>query len=141
MTSQDLPTERVVAYIDGFNLYYGLRAGGLDRFRWLDLHQLVQHLIKPHQTLEAIESFTTLLSPRADGKHLRQRTYLEAVATLPLLTITYGRYMRKEGNCYRCNHRWPQREEKMTDVNIAAHLTRGRASRPLRHRSSRDRRL
>ena len=31
--------QRVIVYIDGFNLYYGLRAAGLQRYYWLDLRR------------------------------------------------------------------------------------------------------
>ena len=31
-------TRRVAVYVDGFNLYYGLRSKGWRRYYWLDLH-------------------------------------------------------------------------------------------------------
>ena len=43
--------QRVVAYIDGYNLYYGLRSKGWKYFYWLDLRALALNLIKPWQTL------------------------------------------------------------------------------------------
>ena len=33
-------TERVIAYVDGFNLYFGIRDAGFHKFRWLDVIQL-----------------------------------------------------------------------------------------------------
>ena len=33
--------ERVNAYIDGFNLYFGLKSKGWRRYYWLDLRALV----------------------------------------------------------------------------------------------------
>jgi hypothetical protein len=42
--------ERVITYIDGFNLYFGLKSNGWDRFLWLNLRALSQNLLKPHQT-------------------------------------------------------------------------------------------
>jgi hypothetical protein len=33
---------RVVAYVDGFNLYHGLKAGYGRRYHWLDLQALVR---------------------------------------------------------------------------------------------------
>ena len=32
--------ERVSVYVDGFNLYYGLRARGWRRYYWLDLRSM-----------------------------------------------------------------------------------------------------
>ena len=43
--------ERVTAYIDGFNLYFGLKAKGWRRFYWLNLLDLARNLLKPHQGL------------------------------------------------------------------------------------------
>jgi len=34
----------VIAYVDGFNLYHGLRAKYQHRYLWLDLERLVQRI-------------------------------------------------------------------------------------------------
>jgi hypothetical protein len=52
MTGSASATERVAAYIDGFNLYFGIREKGR-RHLWLDLERLVHSLLKPHQQLVA----------------------------------------------------------------------------------------
>ena len=44
--------ERVTVYIDGFNLYYGLREKGWRRYYWLNLRRLSENILDPHQTLE-----------------------------------------------------------------------------------------
>ncbi|RPH91946.1 MAG: NYN domain-containing protein [Calditrichaeota bacterium] len=44
-------TQRVIAYIDGFNLYFGLKSKGWKRYYWLNLQKLVENLLKPGQTL------------------------------------------------------------------------------------------
>jgi len=41
--------DRVAAYIDGFNLYFGIRKHGR-RHLWLDLEGLVRSLLKPPST-------------------------------------------------------------------------------------------
>ena len=43
--------QRVAAYIDGFNLYFGLRQSKLRRYYWLSPELLIQNLMKPWQTL------------------------------------------------------------------------------------------
>jgi hypothetical protein len=40
--------QRVIAYIDGFNLYFGLRESGLRRCYWLNLPALAESLLRPH---------------------------------------------------------------------------------------------
>ena len=42
---------RVIAYIDGFNLYHGLRDAGWRWAYWLDMAALAKNLLKPEQTL------------------------------------------------------------------------------------------
>jgi hypothetical protein len=43
--------QRVIAYIDGYNLYFGLREKGWKWFYWLNIPAMARHLLKPHQTL------------------------------------------------------------------------------------------
>ncbi len=50
--------QRVIAYIDGFNLYFGLKAMGWRRYYWLDLFKLSRNLLKTNQELVAVKYFT-----------------------------------------------------------------------------------
>ena len=115
---------RVITYIDGFNLYFGLKASGSRRFYWLDIHQLSQRLLKPNQTLQAVKYFTSRISAstRDPGKDRRQSAYLEAIATLPLTSCYFGHYLEKDAQCPFCKRTWKRPEEKMTDVNIAVEM-------------------
>lgn len=117
-------TNRVIAYVDGFNLYFGLRAKGWRKYYWLDVVALARSLLKPWQALEATHYFTARI--RTDGQTgqdaQRQTLYLEALATMPDLTIHEGHYLAKEAICRQCGARWRTFEEKMTDVNIATAL-------------------
>lgn len=76
--------QRVMAYLDGFNLFYGLRDSGWRRYYWLNPSALVSNLLRPGQQLMGVRYFTARITPStADpGKHLRQQTYLEAIGTL-----------------------------------------------------------
>ena len=116
--------QRVSVYVDGFNLYHGLRASGLRQFYWLDLRQMSERLISGNQTLTRVRYFTARLrsAPRNQGKRERQNTYLEALETLPDLEIHYGHFISKEARCRTCGATWTTYEEKMTDVNIAVEL-------------------
>jgi hypothetical protein len=53
--------ERVVAYIDGYNLYYGLRTKGWKWFYWLNVRAMAQLLLKSHQGLVNTKYFTTVV--------------------------------------------------------------------------------
>lgn len=77
---------RVIAYIDGFNLYYGLRTARWKRFYWLNLQLLVRNILKADQELVFTKYFTSRVSYPAD-KERRQSAYLEAWETLNDLRI------------------------------------------------------
>ena len=51
--------QRVITYIDGYNLYYGLLEAGLSSSRWLDLPKLGRSLLKPGQHLVLTRYFMT----------------------------------------------------------------------------------
>jgi len=116
--------ERVIAYIDGFNLYFGLKSRGWRRYYWLDPAALAKNLLKTGQTLVATNYFTARISGSSHdpGKQERQNTYLEAISATARTTIHYGHYLRKHQQCFRCGATWETHEEKMTDVNIAVEI-------------------
>jgi hypothetical protein len=117
-------TERVITYVDGFNLYYGLREQGWQRFYWLDIRRLIEGLLKPHQRLISTKYFTSLVSPTPSDpdKNRRQVAYLDALGTIPDLRIIYGHYLHNTQECRKCGATWVVSDEKMTDVNIATEL-------------------
>ncbi|MDZ4164385.1 MAG: NYN domain-containing protein [Smithellaceae bacterium] len=113
--------QRVIAYIDGFNLYFGLKSKGWRRYYWLNQQILVQNLLKPHHQLVFTKYFTARIAGPAD-KQKRQNTYLEALATLPDFQIYFGKYQNISRKCNRCGFEDEVPNEKMTDVNIAVEL-------------------
>lgn len=117
---------RVMVYIDGFNLYFGLKSRGWKRYYWLDIQRLALNLLKPFQTLVEVKYFTARISanPRDPSKQRRQALFLEALQTLPKARIFYGHYLPKPQSCFKCGSTWNTHEEKMTDVNIAVELVR-----------------
>lgn len=112
---------RVMVYIDGFNLYYGLKAANWRRYYWLDLVSCAENLLRPSQRLAHVKYFTARISG-PPAKLLRQTTYVEALETLPGLTIFYGKYLTNDRTCPNCRRRYAVTSEKMTDVNIAVEL-------------------
>lgn len=115
--------ERVITYIDGFNLYFGLKSRGWRRYYWLNMAALSQSLLRPHQTLVTTKYFTTRITGPAD-KRLRQNEFLEALATVPDIQVYYGHFLVNERICQKCGNREMVPSEKMTDVNIAVELVR-----------------
>lgn len=119
MTGTTESIERVAAYIDGFNLYYGIREGGR-RHLWLDLEGLVESLLKQHQQLVAVRYFTAPV--RNDPLALsRQQLYWNALdAHSSLLEIRLGRFQQKTKRCFSCGSSWLEYEEKESDVALGA---------------------
>jgi uncharacterized LabA/DUF88 family protein len=113
--------ERVIAYIDGFNLYFGLRDKGWKRFLWLNIQQMSGRLLKPDQVLVSTKYFTSRIGSPPD-KADRQNLFLEAIGTLPGVEIFYGNYQVNPRVCSRCRKIDHIRSEKMTDVNIATEM-------------------
>lgn len=98
---------RVITYIDGFNLYFGLKNKGWRRYYWLDLVALANALLRPGQTLSETHYFTARI--RAAGNNQadlqRQSDYLDALATRPDLHIHYGHYLKKQRRRRKCGTR------------------------------------
>ena len=119
-----MPKERVAVYVDGFNLFYGMKARRWRRYYWLDLVKLSENLLRPSQTLQVVRYFTASLIPdRSDsGKDARQRTYLDALETLPNLSTQLGYFQPQRSQCPNCGKVRQTYEEKMTDVNISVAL-------------------
>lgn len=113
--------KRVITYIDGFNLYYGLRSRKWKRFYWLNLQKLAQLLLKPDQVLLRTKYFTSIVNYPRD-KNKRQLIFLEALSTLADLSIYYGHFLSNTVICKQCGHVYTTHHEKMTDVNIAVEL-------------------
>lgn len=112
---------QVIAYIDGYNLYYGLRSKNWQKYYWLNLREMVQRLLRPDQVLARVKYFTTRVKQPAD-KRRRQALYLEALQTLNDFEIYYGHFLDDTVTCGNCGHSWHHPHEKMTDVNIAVQL-------------------
>lgn len=85
---------RTRVYIDGFNLFYGLKQyekqGG--RYCWLDIGTLCQALF-PNDTIDHIRYLTAIVSGRLDPQQpIRQQVYLRALKTIPNLSIHLGQF-------------------------------------------------
>lgn len=113
--------ERVIAYIDGFNLYYGLRSKGWKRYYWLNVQRAMQLLLRDTQVLVYTKYFTSIVD-RPPDKNARQRAYLEALGTLRNFSIEYGHYLHNEVTCRQCGSTYTTHHEKMTDVNMAVEM-------------------
>ena len=113
--------QRVVAYVDGYNLYYGLREKGWKWFYWLNIQSMVQNLLRPNQTLVSTKYFTTVIK-RPPDRRKRQAVFLDALGTLDDFEVFHGHWLSNPVTCHQCGHTYDAYHEKMTDVNIAVEL-------------------
>lgn len=114
---------RTIAYIDGFNLYFGLRDSGWQRYYWLDVEALAKNLLPSGAHLATVKYFTSRVSAPPD-KRKRQSDYLEALQHATKTELIFGRYEHVSHFCQNCFHEQFVPNEKMTDVNIAVEIMR-----------------
>ena len=86
-----MKSERVIAYVDGFNLYFGLKEKGWSRYYWLNIYVLCRNLLKPPQQLILVKYFTSRI-PGPPDKRKRQSAFLDALGTVPEIKSYYGKY-------------------------------------------------
>jgi len=116
---------RTIIYIDAFNLYYRRLKG--TPYRWLNIEAMCHRLL-PDNQIDRVNYYTARITD-AD-RFSRQDVYLRALATLPSVSITYGRYLqhvvkRPLANPSPGSPRYVDvidNEEKGSDVNLATHL-------------------
>jgi uncharacterized LabA/DUF88 family protein len=129
VTADNTNKIKVLAFIDGFNLYHSLERfdHGVDeadrcryqKYKWLCLTSLVKRFIAPRdEELVGVEYFTTY--PTWDSaKRLRHETYVSAQKLMGV-HVTLGEFKHKTVVCRAgCKQEFVINVEKQTDINIA----------------------
>jgi len=84
---------RVAVYVDGFNLFYALRAAGA---KWLDLGALCDDICGNIGAVKQIKYFTAHVDGDGDkGRPMRQQAYIRAISTDKRVSVCLGSFMRK----------------------------------------------
>ena len=130
---------RTIIYIDGFNLYFRL----LEKrpaLKWLNIKALAEKLLKPENKVIGVRYYTARVSGRIDpNAPARQQIYLDALRTLPEITLHMGAFLLSEKFAglvkppefrprITLSEPWPdvvkiiKVEEKGSDVNLASQL-------------------
>src|SRR5690348_14551023 len=116
---------RTICYIDGFNLYYGMRDAAMRDCYWLDVRRMAARLVRPPFVLERTKYFTARVSGGRKGDSIekaaeredsrrRQAVFLAALAKIRGLEIYEGTYLLKPESCRLCGKTVIRAEEKMT---------------------------
>ena len=114
--------DRVISFIDGFNLYHAILSLNDPQLKWLDLRKLSQEFLHPlREELVQISYFSTIASHRNPAAQERQKTYLRALELCGVKTVL-GQFKQKNRDCPKCFAKYIGHEEKETDVNIALAL-------------------
>lgn len=125
--------KKVIAYIDGFNMYHGIRRNLSESNQWLDYRKLVQHYLWKTDELVGIVYFTA--EPRWDKVKIAQHnTYLDVLKKHLGIHIVSGNYTSVSKTFISWKHpvidpanaivkpkkfTYKTFEEKQTDVNMA----------------------
>ena len=119
--------KRVTFYVDGFNVYYGIRtAKQIDRkwykSYWINLVQFFSLFLGEDQTMEKVIYFTA--SPLNKEKSRHQSAFLNANKLIngERFEVVRGKYISKEIKCPNCKYTIIRPEEKKTDVNISIRM-------------------
>ena len=109
--------QKVIVYVDGFNLYYGLKKNlKWRRYYWLD----VVCFFEMNQELVCVKYFSA--KPDNLDKALRQNAFFQANKENPKFQLFLGKYLRKNIKCYNCGFVIQTYEEKESDVRIATQI-------------------
>lgn len=118
-----------IAYIDGFNLYNGLKDRYGRKYLWLDLEKLCASLLQDDQRLVAVKYFTAPVRNQTAALRRQQKYWSALECSCSTITVERGRFQEKSVRCRTCGGEWVSYEEKETDVAIAVALVEDAANR------------
>ncbi len=123
--------QRVIAYIDGFNLFYSCLKGTNNK--WLDLWSLCESLLLPNQELIEIRYFSAPVGSFCgdSNRSNRQHVYLDALRLNPKIIVKLGYFSVHKIKAPLATD-WDEgkitqievvkTEEKGSDVNLAVQM-------------------
>ena len=121
------PKQRIIYYIDGLNLYYGLNKRNWEEYNWLDIVKFCETNLPQDSNIVdlKVKYYTSKFEAHSkDGK--AQNHFLQANEFInrgnSKLEIIKG--VHKDGSswCNICQSETPKKNEKKTDVNIAVQM-------------------
>jgi len=122
-----MSNKKVIFYIDGLNVYQGLKELRLRKYYWLNYLDLATSLLSQGEKLEQVKYFTSFTIKRHNpDRHLRQLNYIAALRTLDKskFKIIFGKHHWNYKYCNQCGYRTLDFKEKRTDVSIASEIFR-----------------
>ena len=117
------PRKRAIAYVDGFNLYFGVLRSS-PGVKWLDIQSFVEFL-RPNEEVVHVRYFTALVDPEmhVSTTRDRQKRYHKALRSCANVQVIEGKYQFRDVTCRaKCREPYQIAEEKKTDVGIAVQM-------------------
>jgi len=111
--------ERVAVYVDGFNLFFGIRSKNPEAVNFNIVAYLRARLGK-NQRLVAVRYYSAPVIGNPDAERAQKRYFAALKASG--VDVILGRFQEKFIHCGHCGQLIPSYEEKMTDVNLAVDL-------------------
>ncbi|MHB8424869.1 MAG: NYN domain-containing protein [Gammaproteobacteria bacterium] len=139
MNTEAAPKQRVVVFIDGFNLYHAIanlkppyKLSHIDweffkqwrqHLKWLDLRGLASSFVGTgYEELAEVIYFSAFATWLPDQFN-RHQAYVNALEMRDI-KIVLGRFKPRDKKCLAtCREKFVAHEEKETDVNLALYLT------------------
>jgi len=123
---------RVVAYVDGFNLYHAICRLNKPYLKWCNIRKLVNFYLQEKEVLTGMRFYTAFPRFYDGGVQNRFNKYVNALATTGV-EIVYGKFKKKDlqikvENANKTKSvviRYKRHEEKQSDVNLAMDLVEG----------------
>jgi len=120
----------VIAYIDGYNLYNGLKEKGWNCYYWLDLRRLSLNLVNLLREQRFVDGDYTLLDVKYftskvkhnPQRHKIQKLYLEALESHSRIYPKFGDTRFHPEICDKCGYEKQVPEEKITDVYLSTEM-------------------
>ena len=110
---------KVIAFIDGFNLYHSLVAAGLHDLKWINYWNLADAFVKKQKEQLIKVFYFSALANWDKEKADRHRNYIRALESANVEVIL-GKFKRVTKTCRAdCRKEYKTFEEKETDINIA----------------------
>jgi len=112
---------RVLFFVDGFNLYHALQERKCYRkYKWLDYSLLAKCYVSRNDKIVGVLLFTAYAhwNPKKEQRHRVLITALQ----LKGVEVVFGKFKNRDRVCRLCHKCYKSFEEKYTDVNIAIRL-------------------
>jgi uncharacterized LabA/DUF88 family protein len=114
--------DRVISFIDGFNLYHAITRLKQPHLNWVDLKNPSLSFIKSQsEELTQTLYFSALSTHTSEENQMQQKAFITA-QKLRGIKVILGQFKKKNRYCSLCSSNFVTHEEKETDVNIALTL-------------------